>query len=165
MLTLTHWSKNNAAKLNGRREDCPAGTICKLGKTSGNRKKKFESLLRQYDPEPLNPNDVSRNHVRWLTCGMWTRSWKRVTPLLQTTRSLRRTSTRCLPCPLGSWPGQASGSCRNVGDETRDTEQGDILGVVWEMAALEVAGYERHLDDKPSSSYRFGYAKQEINSA
>ena len=41
-----------------------------VNKTSGNRKQKFESLLRQYDPEPLNPNDVSRNHVRWLTCGM-----------------------------------------------------------------------------------------------
>ena len=43
-------------------------------------------------------------------------------------------------------------------------ERGDILGVVWEMAALEVAGYERNLDDKPSSSYRFMYAKQKINS-
>ena len=43
------------------------------------------------------------------------------------------------------------GSCGNVGDEPMDTvgERGDKLGVVWETATLEVAGYERNLDDKP----------------
>ena len=48
-------------------------------------------------------------------------------------------------------------------DETRNTV-GEHARVVWETAAMEVAGYERNLDDKLSSSYRFVYAKQKIDS-
>ena len=36
-------------------------------------------------------------------------------------------------------------------------DHGDILRVVWETAAVEVAGYEKNLDNEPGSSYRFVY--------